>query len=156
MVRDFTQRFLPVWQSAVSLPVHEADALASVRETEAQLEHAHEIRLGSNRVVSRRAYSQNCDVSHLWHVTCGFVFAWRCQMPTKVGEPSDVEGKIRGAFRQVLGLAAINIAVTINGGCVSLCGEVCTPEQRARAEALARATAGVSSVKNYLSINLFQ
>lgn len=77
-------------------------------------------------------------------------------MPTKVGEPSDVEGKIRGAFRQVLGLAAINIAVTINGGCVSLCGEVCTPEQRARAEALARATAGVSSVKNYLSINLFQ
>ncbi len=65
MVRDFTQRFLPVWQSAVSLPVHETDALASVRETEAQLEHAHEIRLGSNRVVSRRAYSQNCDVSPL-------------------------------------------------------------------------------------------
>lgn len=77
-------------------------------------------------------------------------------MPTKVGERSDVEGKIRVALQQVLGLAANNIAVTVKDGCVNLCGEVCTPEQRNQAEALARTTPGVSTVKNYVSINLFQ
>ena len=78
-------------------------------------------------------------------------------MTTKVGERrSDIEKKIRDALDRVPGLSALRIAITIDGACASLCGMVWTPEQRDQAEAVARATPGVSTVKNYLSVNLFQ
>ena len=77
-------------------------------------------------------------------------------MTTKAGERcSEIEKKIRDALDRVPGLAALRIAVTVDGTCASLCGMVWTPEQRDQAEAVARATPGVSTVKNYLSVNLF-
>jgi osmotically-inducible protein OsmY len=78
-------------------------------------------------------------------------------MPAKVRERrTDIERTIQGAFDRMPGLSALGIAITVDGSCASLCGMVLTPGQRDQAEALARATPGVLSVKNYLSLNLFQ
>ena len=78
-------------------------------------------------------------------------------MPTEVEERrSDIEKKIRSGLDRVPSLSALRIAITVDGACASLCGMVWTPQQRDQAEALARATPGVSTVKNYLSVNLFQ
>ena len=78
-------------------------------------------------------------------------------MPTKVRERAcDIERNIRCGLNRAQGLSAAGIAVTVEGTCASLCGAVWTPEQREQAEALARATPGVTAVKNYLSVNLFQ
>ncbi len=78
-------------------------------------------------------------------------------MPTIVGEPhADVEKKIQGALDGVPMLSALRIAISVEGTCATLCGMVWSSEQRALTEALARAVPGVSTVKNYLSINLFQ
>ncbi len=76
-------------------------------------------------------------------------------MTAKTERCSEMEGKIRDALHRVLGLAAFGIAVTVEGKCASLCGMVDTPEQRDLAEVVARTTPGVSTVKNYISINLF-
>jgi osmotically-inducible protein OsmY len=77
-------------------------------------------------------------------------------MSTKVGKRrSDIERTIQSAFNRVPGLSALELAITVDGSCASLCGIVWTPEQRDQAEAGARATPGVSTVKNYLSVNLF-
>lgn len=78
-------------------------------------------------------------------------------MPTIIhGRHIDIEKEIRSALESEPGLSALRIAVSVQGKCVSLCGMVWTSEQREQAEALARAVPGVSLVKNYLSINLFQ
>jgi osmotically-inducible protein OsmY len=78
-------------------------------------------------------------------------------MPTKVsGRGSQMEQQIRCAIDGAPGLSALRIAISVEGTCATLCGMVWTREQRDQAEALARATPGVSTVKNYLSINLFQ
>jgi osmotically-inducible protein OsmY len=81
----------------------------------------------------------------------------RYQMPTQVGERrSEIEQQLRDALDGAPGLSALRIAISVEGTCATLCGMVWTREQRDQAEALARATPGVSTVKNYLSINLFQ
>lgn len=77
-------------------------------------------------------------------------------MTTTTQSCSEIESKIRDALDRVPGLGTLRIAVTVDGACASLCGMVWTSEQRDKAEAVAWATPGVSTVKNYLCINLFQ
>jgi osmotically-inducible protein OsmY len=76
-------------------------------------------------------------------------------MTTTTEHCSEIERQIRDTLDRVPGLAPLRIAVTVDGACASLCGWVLTPGQRDQAEAAARATPGVSTVKNYLCVNLF-
>jgi hypothetical protein len=69
-------------------------------------------------------------------------------MTTKAIEPrGDIEKNIRDALDRLPGLSVLRIEITVDGSCARLCGIVWPP---------ARASPGVSTVKNYLSLNLFQ
>jgi len=62
---------------------------------------------------------------------------------------------LQRAIEHSLGETAQAITVKIEGDRVYLYGPVCSLEQRAKLEALARSVLGVAAVENYLFVNLF-
>ena len=75
-------------------------------------------------------------------------------MAPKLGEShGDVQSNIRAALNHALGVAAGNIAVTVDGPCADLFGNVDTEEQREQTEDLVRGVAGVTVIRNHIALN---
>jgi osmotically-inducible protein OsmY len=77
-------------------------------------------------------------------------------MPTKTLRVlNDIAEKIRGGLTATLGPSANHITIALDGRSVILYGNVYSLEQWNQAEAVTRGIPGVSTVRNYLSLNLF-
>ena len=77
-------------------------------------------------------------------------------MPTKkLRVLNDIAEKIRGGLTATLGPSANHITIALDGRSVILYGNVYSLEQWNQAEAVTRGIPGVSTVRNYLSLNLF-
>jgi osmotically-inducible protein OsmY len=63
-----------------------------------------------------------------------------------------VSAKVKAAFAKDPGVKAIEVKVDTYKGAVQLSGWVNTPEEKARAEELAKAVPGVASVENKITL----
>jgi osmotically-inducible protein OsmY len=67
----------------------------------------------------------------------------------------EVGDKVLRAVQLTLGVFAQRITVRVEGGRVLLYGDAYSLEERAHLETLALSVPGVSTVENYLCVNLF-
>jgi hyperosmotically inducible periplasmic protein len=69
-------------------------------------------------------------------------------------DDSAISMKVKGAFAKDPNVKAIDVKVDTHLGTVQLSGWVNTPEEKARAEELAKAVPGVKSVENKIELKV--
>ena len=93
-------------------------------------------------------------------VTAGFLaaallFGAGCSRDKSAGQTIDdaaISTKVKAAFAQDPGVRAIDVKVDTHLGKVQLSGWADSPAEKARAEELAKAVAGVKSVENKIAL----